>query len=361
LNATTSRRSPATHVLEQEAIMTVRHTTRRILVPLDGSELGRATIPHLRALATAHSHILLQRVLPARGAAFGPGGSTESDRQRAEEIERCDTQLRTLAMALRDITPHIAQLTSIGDPVEEIIRVVEAHEIDLILMATRGFSTPERPRADSITSQIAQLATVPVMVLPPNAAAAPVAADGSARYRRIIVPMDGSARARAAIPVAAALARWQRRPVRLVRCIPTHDALFPRRDPIDPAGERTDYHHYAGWRADLLTALDADAAMLPPEIVRETAILSGAPAEAIAGEAGPGDIIVLASHGEGGRRPWRLGSVAKRIVGAAGAPVVLVPVEERRPRKRAQRRPAPEIADSRSTVRARRRGLVHTS
>jgi nucleotide-binding universal stress UspA family protein len=171
--------------------------------------------------------------------------------------------------------------------------------------------------------------------------------------------MDGSARARAALPVAATLARWQCRPVRLVRCIPSHDALFPSRDPIDPAEEHADYHRYAGWRADLVKALDADARMLPPEIVRETTILTGAPAEAIASEAGPGDIIVIASHGEGGRRPWRLGSVAKRIVGAASAPVVLVPVEERRARKRVQRNPAVTAPGSESTAHTRRRAPVH--
>jgi nucleotide-binding universal stress UspA family protein len=337
--------------------MPARHTTRRILVPLDGSELDRATIPHLRALATVQSEILLQRVLPARRATDGPGGKIEPAWRRAEEIEGCDAQLRMIATALRDITPHIAQLTSIGDPVEEILRVVETREIDLILMATRGFGIPESPRADSITSQIAQIATAPVMILPPHADAAPVDTDDTAHYRRIIVPMDGSARARAAIPVAAALARRQGRPVRLVRCVPSLDALFPPRDTADLAGERADYHHYADRRADVLDALRADARMLPPEIVRETAILTGAPAEAITGEAGPGDIIVIASHGERGGRPWRLGSVAKRIVGAAGAPVVLVPVEERRARKRAQRRPAPEAAISRSA--ARQRELVH--
>jgi nucleotide-binding universal stress UspA family protein len=336
--------------------MPTPYAARRILVPIDGSALGRAAIPHLRALATAESRILLQRVLPARHAIPGTAEAGETDRQRAEEIDRCDAQLRAIAAALRDITPHVAQLTSIGDPVEQISRVVEAREIDLILMATRGFSTPEQPRDESITSRIAQTVTAPVMILPPDARTLPVAIGGGARYRRIVVPLDGSARARAAMPVAAALARRQGRPVRLVRSIPPLDALFPRRDPGDPVGEQTDYHDYAGLRADVLDALDADARTLPPDIVRETAILTGAPAEAIAGELRPGDMLVMASHGESGRRPWRLGSVAKRIVGAAAAPVVLVPIEERR--TQAKRRPVTVADLPRQGARARRRELV---
>ena len=44
--------------------MATHHITRRILVPLDGSDLGSVTIPHLRALASVGSHITLLRVMP---------------------------------------------------------------------------------------------------------------------------------------------------------------------------------------------------------------------------------------------------------------------------------------------------------
>ncbi len=319
--------------------MPARHITRRILVPLDGSKLGRAAIPHLRALATVESEIVLLGVLPTRPA--GITGTVPTDRQRAEAFARGDAQLQKVSTTLRDITPRIARLTCTGDPAEEILRVADDLDVDLILMATHGLGTPEHPRADSVTNRVAQGATVPVMILPLHADAAPLAADGCARYGRIVVPVDGSMRARDAMPVAAALARRQCRPVRLIRAIPPHDAVFPPDEAADGDRERADYHRYAAWRASMYDALNDDARALPPDIVRQTAVLIGLSAPAVLGDIRPGDVIVMTSHGEGGVRANRLGGIAREIIATASSPVVVVPVEERRAPTR--RREAPSI------------------
>jgi nucleotide-binding universal stress UspA family protein len=321
--------------------MPARHTTRRILVPLDGTALGRAAIPHLRALATIESEILLLGVLPNRPA--GIRGTVPTDRQRAEAFARGDAQLRSVATTLRDITPRIAQLTCTGDPADEILRVADEHDVDLILMATHGLGTAAHPRADSVTNRVAQGATVPVMILPPTADVIPLTADGSARHGRIIVPVDGSARARDAMPVAAALARRQCRPVRLIRAIPPHDAVFPPREAGDTDQERADYHRYAAWRAGMYDALNDDARALPPDIVRQTAVLTGLSAGAILADLRPGDILVLTSHGEGGVQARRLGGVAREVIGTASAPVVLVPVAERRAPIRRRKHPTIQV------------------
>jgi nucleotide-binding universal stress UspA family protein len=334
--------------------MPARHTTRRILVPLDGTALGHAAIPHLRALATVESEIVLLGVLPTRPA--GISGTVPTDHQRAEAFARGDAQLQKISTRLRDITPHIARLTCAGDPADEILRVAEAHEVDLIVMATHGLGTPDHPRAESVTNRVAQEATVPVMILPANAGVAPLTVDGCARYGRIIVPVDGSERARDAMPVAAALARRQCRPVRLVRAIPPHDAVFPGQEPSDSDRERAEYHRYAAWRADLHDALDDDARALPPDVVRQTEVLIGLSAPAILGDIRPGDVIVMTSHGEGGAQPHRLGGIAREIIAAARSPVVLVPVKERRTQVRQREEPSIQVV---TAPRAARRAPVH--
>jgi nucleotide-binding universal stress UspA family protein len=348
--------------------MPARHTTRRILVPLDGSDLGRATIPHLRALATVHSEILLLRVLTPELPDLDAGAIPAPELERSAEIERCNTQLRTIATALADITPYVEQLTSIGRPAEEILRVAENRGVDLILMATHGFGTPEHPRADSVTNRVAQAATVPVMILPPHVEVASVGDDGTARYGHVVVPLDGSARARVALPIAAALAGRQCCPVRPIRAMPPREQVFPPAGTADPARERDCDRYYTAWRASLADALDADTASLPPSACREPAIVTGPPVPAILDAIAPGDIIVLASHGEGGVRPWLLGSVAQQLIGAADTPVVLVPVEERRALTRTLRHdeapvPAtrPHPAARRPDPVASRQHLVHAS
>jgi nucleotide-binding universal stress UspA family protein len=310
--------------------MPTRHTTRRILVPLDGSELGRATIPHLRALATVESEILLLRVLPDSPPPVDTnGGQATAPDDRAARFERGEAQLREIATALRDITPRVEQLASIGNAADEILRVAEDRDIDLILMATHGLGTPEHPLTDSVTNRVAQAAAVPVMILPPSdAAAVPVDDDGSARYGCVVVPLDGSSRARAALPIAAALARRQLCPVRLVRAMPERDELFP--DDGDPAREDECERYYAAWRANLAEGLRDEARELPAhDLPCEPTVLTGQPVPAITDYLRPGDILVLASHGEGGMRPWLLGTVAQQLIAAAPTPVVLVPVEER--------------------------------
>lgn len=313
--------------------MPARHITRRILVPLDGSALGHATIPHLRALATVESEILLLRVLPdALPPVAIDGDRATAPEDRAAAIGRCEEQLREIATALRDITPRVEQLTSIGNPADEILRVAEDREIDLILMATHGFGTPRHPLTESVTNRVAQAAAVPVMILPPHSDIdTPVTADGTASYGRVVVPFDGSARARAALPVAAALARRQCCPVRLMRAMPTRDELFPRDAVRGPDQERACEQYHAAWRASLIAQLQADARALPvPDLPCETSVVIGQPVQAVLDETRPGDIVVLASHGEGGMRPWLLGTVAQQVIATARTPVVLVPVEERR-------------------------------
>lgn len=310
--------------------MAARHTTRRILVPLDGSALGHATIPHLRALATVESEILLLRVLPDSPPPVDTnGGRATPPDDRAVRIERSEAQLREIATALRDITPRVEQLASIGNPADEILRVAEDREIDLILMATHGLGTPDHPLTDSVTNRVAQAAAVPVMILPPSGdAPVPVDDDGSARYGCVVVPLDGSDRAGAALPIAAALARRQLCPVRLVRAMPPRDELFP--DDGDPVRERECERYYAAWRDNLDDGLRDEARGLPAhDLPCETAVLTGEPMHAITDQLRPGDMLVLASHGEGGMRPWLLGTVAQQLIAAAPTPVVLVPVEER--------------------------------
>jgi nucleotide-binding universal stress UspA family protein len=60
--------------------------------------------------------------------------------------------------------------------------------------------------------------------------------------------------------------------------------------------------------------------------------------EIVVGQAAPGilehaivdDVVVMTSHGTGGVRRWLLGSVAEKLIRSGAAPVILVPVRERR-------------------------------
>jgi nucleotide-binding universal stress UspA family protein len=314
--------------------MPLPRMTRRILVPLDGSDLGSVTIPHLRALATVESEILLLRVMPDPAPmlelAGVAGAAYEGARQRSLAV--CHKHLQDIAAALRDVSPYIEPITTAGAPADEIVRVAAERRVNLILMATHDRNTPDRFLVDSIANRVAQAAPVPVMMIHEHDNERGSATSAVARYHRVVVPVDGSERARAALPVALALAQRQKLGIRLLQAVPYREETFTC-GPSSAAGDADDEQDdwYETWRATLTDGLEAEAASIRSTgLDAGVELLTGPTVEAILGRVRPGDVIVMASHGEGGVRSWPMGSVAQKLASRATSPVVVVPVEERR-------------------------------
>ena len=120
---------------------------------------------------------------------------------------------------------------------------------------------------------------------------------------RILVPLDGSAEAEAALPLSAPL--FRARPVRLT--------LFRVTAPDESAAAARDY---------LGRVRDA---LRPHQVAAETRVEWGAPAEEILWLAKTGgfDLVAMTTHGRGGLRRWFGGSVAEEVVRHAEIPVLL--------------------------------------
>jgi nucleotide-binding universal stress UspA family protein len=318
---------------ERSLTMQLPRMTRRILVPLDGSDLGSVTIPHLRALATVESEILLLRVMPDPApmleSAAGSNAAYREARQR--NIAACHTHLQDIAAALRDVSPYIEPITTVGAPPDEIVRVAAEHRVDLILMATHDRNSADRFLVDSIANRVAQAAPVPVMMIHEHDGEIGSGSNAVSRYQRVVVPVDGSERARAAVPVALAIAERQKLAIRLLQAIPDREETFTCGDLSlagDTEGEQGDW--YGAWRAALAEGLEAEAAGIRSTgLDVSVELLTGPAAEAILEVVQPGDVIVMASHGAGGVRSWPLGTVAQKLASMAISPVVVVPVAER--------------------------------
>jgi nucleotide-binding universal stress UspA family protein len=141
-------------------------------------------------------------------------------------------------------------------------------------------------------------------------------------YRRIVVPVDGSAFAEATLPLAASLARLAGARVDLVQVL----------EPFAIEG-------FAPWHGDLYSSareyLEQTAESLreagAPEVV--THLLDGSVVQQLRGhvDVSKADLLMLATHGRGAlSRAW-LGSVADRLVRSSPVPVLLVrPVQGKR-------------------------------
>ena len=143
-------------------------------------------------------------------------------------------------------------------------------------------------------------------------------------YRRIIVPLDGSALAEQALPQAEGLARLTGAPLHLVRVI----------DPAGPGTLGTVVLHTDALSMQLLLEEERIAAREYLERIeqdvrdRQHAVTveyrQGPAAQELLAIMQPGDLLVMATHGRGGLTRWFLGSVAEAIVRRASIPVLLV-------------------------------------
>jgi nucleotide-binding universal stress UspA family protein len=210
-----------------------------------------------------------------------------------------------------------------GDPADWIIAF--AGDADLIVMTTHGRGAAERALFGSVADRVARHAPVPTLLIRGHDAAA-----GPPRVARVIVPLDGSALAARALPVAASVARDLGVPIHLVRVL--DDDVVRASVAAGPAaaGAYARAQEETRRRAEEDLARQAQA-LRGQDLTASVAILTGRPGEALIDAIAPTDLVVMTTHGRGGVRRWLLGSVADKLVREAAAPVLLVPAAATKP------------------------------
>ena len=138
---------------------------KRILVPLDGSELAAQALPHAVAQATCFgAEIILLKVL---GPLPEPvTASRAALRQAAERSAGLAIDyLERIAAGIRERDIPVQALTIEGKPYVEIIAFAEKNDIDLIVISTRGYSGWSRWLLGSVADRVVRGANVPVLLV----------------------------------------------------------------------------------------------------------------------------------------------------------------------------------------------------
>src|SRR5262249_43193941 len=140
---------------------------------------------------------------------------------------------------------------------------------------------------------------------------------------RILVPLDGSARAERALPIAGALARASGARVLLLRVIDLSRELGVYGLIPAPALETTVQSLRS--TAQVYLAEQARGSLLQG-IPTETDVVLAAAAHGILATTASSriDLIVLCSHGRSGLVRWALGSVAEHVVHHAPVPALVL-------------------------------------
>jgi nucleotide-binding universal stress UspA family protein len=181
---------------------------RRILVPLDGSELAENALVHARALAGAGGEVLLyQAVAPA----------VPIDAPMAEALAAADGPEAVLADAIHYLNTVAATLhaagyavrtaAELGPPVEGIVSYAHRERVDLIVVSSHGRSGVARWLLGSVAGELVRLGPAPLLVVRPLQAAAerPIAAARVEGMLRGSTPLP---------PTTLVLNAWQSRLVR---------------------------------------------------------------------------------------------------------------------------------------------------
>jgi nucleotide-binding universal stress UspA family protein len=139
----------------------------------------------------------------------------------------------------------------------------------------------------------------------------------SSVYRSILVAVDGSPDAEAALAHAASLARDQNARLTLLTAIPPLPATALLASGAAPPRSEV-IRHYAD---TLRHATDA----LPDDISVTTLLVEATPARALIqrAESGDYDLIVMGSHGHGRLHTSLLGCVSQKVLSASPIPVLL--------------------------------------
>jgi len=288
---------------------------RRVLVPLDGSRLATKILSDARRLAGIEGEIVLMHDVnhPTHHFAKRANGTPTPadtaqvylDAQAADLRER-GVQVQVQTVVLNDVSLSI----------DEAARIFNA---DVIACATHGRTPMGRLVHGGVAWRALAHSPIPVM-LRHFEDDAPTDAGVLFGQRRILVPLDRSARAETTIPLATELARDWHAQLFLVSVVPQMRA----------SGNPYGYIYitpstYEADRQEARQYLDQIAAHLPVNI--HTRVIVGGVIDSLAEAVEQLSItdIVMASHGRTGLPRVIVGSVADALMHRLTCPIVIIP------------------------------------
>ncbi len=239
-------------------------------------------------------------------------------------------------------------LTDVGSVAERIFTTIETQNIDLVVINSHGYTGFKRWMLGSVAEKIARHAMVPVVILrehhkhdtTPELQPLRSYNEGSVR---VMVPLDGSLTAKAALAPAAQLAAALSAPYKgalhLVRIVP-QVALRGGIETLDPGMKEQLMQKAKIYLTSITSHLREGIAgelglTVTWSVVQDTDVASALLDKAENGENVEGtgtvvgcDFIAMSTHGREGLQRWTMGSVASRVLHTSKLPMLIVQPEK---------------------------------
>ncbi len=142
---------------------------KKILVPLDGSPLAEAVLPHAEALAQSeNAEIILLRVPTTPASEFLSRDPMIASAVRKEAEEEAEVYVNKKVNEIKEAHMQARGLTREGLVPDTILEVAEEVHADVIAMSTHGRTGVSRWLLGSVADKIVHHAHIPVMLVHPN-------------------------------------------------------------------------------------------------------------------------------------------------------------------------------------------------
>lgn len=305
---------------------------RGIVVGVDGSDQSVCALIWAAKEAQrrrAPLHLVTAYTVPIFAASGLDGGYATVD--DAVIRDGAETVLRQAAARVADYDVEVHASVETGDAAGVLLELSE--EAELMVVGSRGRGGFMGRLLGSVSSALPAHAKCPTVTIPLCSASrleeagieAPQERDGQPATSAadvepvVLVGVDGSEQARAAVLVAAEQALRWKRPLRMICSVPPFTgslAWVPA--PLDREA----------LYADIQVQLNAGKAWLQshfPGLDISHQVVDGAPVEVLIDASRTAELLVLGSRGRGGFAGMLLGSTSQGVMHHAKGPLMVVP------------------------------------
>ncbi len=293
----------------------------RAIVAYDGSVGGAQAAALAGSMAwPAGSTVRIVSVFDPLPTMIAPpwsgGGAMASVELDAEVTAGLEAELGELVQRLAGPGRGIEGIVRRGRPASVIIDEARTLDADLVIVGSRGHGSIASLLLGSVSAEVVDQAACPVLVA------------RRASFGRVLFASDGSP---SALTAEAVLARWPLFEGLPVRVVAVADVFEPWRSGIAPTMYAVAMEAY---EADIEAARTVSRGVADEAVERlraagrqaDAEVRGGDPAAEIirAADAWGADLVVLGSHGRTGLARFVLGSVARNVVHAGNASVLVV-------------------------------------
>lgn len=285
---------------------------KKILCPVDFSPFSEAALRYAVSLTRENqAQLIVNHSVPEAHLALlyadaqYMGAVEDALKKKSEEL--------LSDFVLEKIPPDVPFKTEItmGNPSDEILKLAKLEGIDLIVMGTHGHSGFDAHITGSVTNKVLHRADVPVLVIcKPKRDFLEEDAGKPIQIGRILCPIDFESNNTGMVPLALTIARWYQSDLDFFHVVQKSDGI--------------------SWPDQETYCLEKLRELVKPEKEEWCTVgfllKHGNISDSIlkVAEEGNVNLIIMGHHGRTPVEEFFLGSVTRKIIANAGAPVLVV-------------------------------------